>query len=74
MKLGMYIMAPDPISKAHFINPSYQSVSLSVSPYNCQQWLGTHVIAAINAHATVEELLDVLFSMWSVSYQSKVGD
>jgi hypothetical protein len=26
MKLGMYIMTPEPISTAYFINPSHQSV------------------------------------------------
>jgi hypothetical protein len=32
MKLGMYIMAPEPISSAYFINPSHQSVCLYVYP------------------------------------------
>jgi hypothetical protein len=35
MKLGMYFMAPEPISTAYFINPSHQSVSVCVSPYRC---------------------------------------
>jgi hypothetical protein len=35
MKLGMYIMAPELISKAYFINPSHQSVSVFVSLYRC---------------------------------------
>jgi hypothetical protein len=30
IKLGMYIMAPEPISTACFINPSHQSVCLYV--------------------------------------------
>jgi hypothetical protein len=30
MKLGMYNMAPDPISSAYFTNPSNQFVSLYV--------------------------------------------
>jgi hypothetical protein len=30
MKLGMYIMAPEPISAAYFINPFHQSVCLYV--------------------------------------------
>jgi hypothetical protein len=30
MKLGMHIMAPEPISTAHFMNPSYQSVPMCV--------------------------------------------
>jgi hypothetical protein len=33
MKLGTYIMAPEPISSAYFINPSRHSVSVCVSPY-----------------------------------------
>jgi hypothetical protein len=32
MKLGMDIMAPEPISTAYFINPSHQSVCLYVYP------------------------------------------
>jgi hypothetical protein len=36
IKLGMYIMAPEPISKAYFINPSHHSVCLYVYPsYRC---------------------------------------
>jgi hypothetical protein len=34
MKLGMYIMAPEPISMAYFINPSHQSVSVCVFFYH----------------------------------------
>jgi hypothetical protein len=34
MKLDMYIIAPEPISMAYFINPSHQSVC--VSTYRCQ--------------------------------------
>jgi hypothetical protein len=30
MKLGIYIMAPEPILTAYFINPSHQSVSVCV--------------------------------------------
>jgi hypothetical protein len=32
MKLGVYIMAPEPISTVHFIDPSHQSVSLYMYP------------------------------------------
>jgi hypothetical protein len=32
MKLRLYIMAPEPISKAYFINPSHQSVCLYAYP------------------------------------------
>jgi hypothetical protein len=62
MKLGMYIMAPDPISTAYFINPSHKSVCLYVyslsllgkgwvkciPPFIARQRLGRHVPAAAN--------------------------
>jgi hypothetical protein len=54
----MYIMAPDPISTAYFINPSYQSVSVCVSLIVARQRLGKNVTAATNTHATIEEFLD----------------
>jgi hypothetical protein len=62
MKLGMYIIAPEPISAAYFINPSYQSAFLYeyILPIVARQRLSKNVIAAMNAHATVEELLDVV--------------
>jgi hypothetical protein len=53
MKLGMHIMAPEPISVAYFINPSHQSVC--VSPYIARQWLSKHVTTAMNTHATIKE-------------------
>jgi hypothetical protein len=31
-----------------------------------RQWLGKHIPAATNIHATTKKLLDVVFSMWSV--------
>jgi hypothetical protein len=75
MKLGMYTMAPEPISTANFINPAHQSVCLYVYSFIvAEQRLGKNVTAATNTHATKEELLDALFSMRSVSYQRKVGD
>jgi hypothetical protein len=75
MKLGMYIMAPEPISAVYFINSSHQFVCLQVyPPIIARQWLGKIVTAAMNTCVTVEELLGVLFSMWPVSYQRKVGD
>jgi hypothetical protein len=33
MNLGMYIIAPEPISTAYFINLSHQSVCLYVYPF-----------------------------------------
>jgi hypothetical protein len=35
MKLGIYVMAPELISKAYFINSSHQSVCVCVSPCRC---------------------------------------
>jgi hypothetical protein len=34
-----------------------------------RQRLGRNITAVMNGHATIEELLDASFSMWSVSYQ-----
>jgi alkylhydroperoxidase/carboxymuconolactone decarboxylase family protein YurZ len=31
-----------------------------------EQWLSKHVPAAMNAHATIEELLDAVFSLQSM--------
>jgi hypothetical protein len=31
-----------------------------------RQWHGKHVSAAMNNHATIEELLEVVFSIWSM--------
>jgi hypothetical protein len=84
----VYIMAPEPILTAYFINPSHQSVFLHVYPLlllgkgsiNCithsvaRQRLSKNVTAAKNTHATIEELLEASFSMPSVSYQRNVGD
>jgi hypothetical protein len=36
-----------------------------------RQRLGRNVNAVTNIHATIEELLDASFSMWSLSYQGK---
>jgi hypothetical protein len=40
-------------------------------PIVASQRLGRNVTAVTNAHATIEELLDMSFSMWPVSYQGK---
>jgi hypothetical protein len=37
-------------------------------PIIARQRLGRNVTAVTNTHATIEKLLDALFSMWSVSY------
>jgi hypothetical protein len=70
MKLGMYIMAPEPISTAYSISPSHQSVSICVA----QQGLGKNVTAVMNTQATIERLLTTSFSALFISYQRKVGD
>jgi hypothetical protein len=72
MKFGMYIMAPAPISTAYFINPFPQSVYVYSSVV--RQLFGKSVTAAMNTHAIIEELLDLSFSIWSVSYQRKLGN
>jgi hypothetical protein len=57
IKLGMCIMAPEPISTACFINPSHQSVCLYVYPLiAAMQRLGKNVTAATNTHTTIEAL------------------
>jgi hypothetical protein len=73
MKLGVYIMAPEPISMAYFINPSHQFVYV-YPPITARQQLGKNVTVATYTYRVIEELLDALFSMWSVSYQREVGD
>jgi hypothetical protein len=75
MKLGMYIMAPESISVMHFIKPSHQFVCLYVyPPVIARQWLSKNVTAAMNTRAKIEELLEVSFSMWSMSYQREVDN
>jgi hypothetical protein len=75
MKLGIYIVVSELISTAYFINPSHQSVCLYVyPPIVARQRLDKNVTEANNTHATIKELLDASFSVWSESYQRKVGD
>jgi hypothetical protein len=59
----MYVMTPEPISMAH------HSVCLYLCPLTvARQRLGENVTAATNTRAKIEKLLDVPFSMRSVSY------
>jgi hypothetical protein len=47
MKLGIYIMAPESISTAYFINPSHQSLCYHVHhPIVARQRLGKNITAA----------------------------
>jgi hypothetical protein len=47
-------------------------VSVCVPPIGARQRLSKHVPAAKNTHASIEELLDLSFSMRCMSYQRKV--
>jgi hypothetical protein len=59
-----YIMAPEPISMAYFINPTHQSVCLYVyPPIIARQQLSRNITAAMNTHATINELLDASLSI-----------
>jgi hypothetical protein len=71
MKRGTYIMAPEPTSKACFIN---SPITLCQYVYVPRQRLAKSVTAAKNIHATMKELFGSSFSMLSMSYQKKVGD
>jgi hypothetical protein len=68
MKLGMYIMTPEPISTAYILNPSHQFVSICVSP--CRRYARAREkdTAATNTRATMETFLDASFSVQPVSY------
>jgi hypothetical protein len=75
MKVSMYIMAPESITTAYFMNSSHQSVCLYMYPlFVARQRLGKNATAATNTHVTIEELLDVSFYMRFMSHQRKVGD
>jgi hypothetical protein len=63
MKLGMYIMASEPISTAYFIIPPPIYVSVYVSPTVARQRLGKNVTAATNTQETIVELSGASFSM-----------
>jgi hypothetical protein len=72
MKLGMYVVAPEPISTVYFINTSHQSVCLRVyTLIVATQRICKNVTAATNTYAVVEESLDASFSMRSTSYQKE---
>jgi hypothetical protein len=70
MKLGMYIIALEPISAAYLKNPSHQSVCLH-PPIIAKQRLGKHVFAATNARNS-RRIVDASSSIRSVSCQRKV--
>jgi hypothetical protein len=69
MKLGICIMAPEPISTNYIINPSHQSVYLyAYDLTDARKRLGKNVTAATNTDATLEKLLDAPFPIPSLSY------
>jgi hypothetical protein len=69
MKLGVYVLVPEPILMAYFIN-----LCLYVyHPIIASQRLSKNFTAAMNTHATIEELLDASFFIRFV-FQRKVGD
>jgi hypothetical protein len=70
MKIGMYVLVPEPIWTAYIINASHKSVCLYV--YVVRRQRGKNITAARNTHTTIAELLDASFSIWSVSYQRRV--
>jgi hypothetical protein len=71
MKLDMYyIIASELISTAFFINPCHQSIYPSIV---ARQLPDKNVTATTKTKATIE-LFDASFSLWSLSYQRKVGD
>jgi hypothetical protein len=67
MKLGVYIMAPEPVITAYYINASHHSLCLYVDLHIiARQWPGKTVIVALVMHAAKEELFEA-FSVWSIS-------
>jgi hypothetical protein len=60
-----------PSQRHTFFNP-YQSVCLHMYPLAVpRQRLGKHFTEVTNTHATIKEVLDLSFSMRSVSYKGK---
>jgi hypothetical protein len=75
MEFDVYIIAPETISTAYFIYPSYQSACMYMYSSNvARQRLTKYITASTNTPATIEELVDASFSMRCVSFQRKVGD
>jgi hypothetical protein len=73
MKFGTYIMAPEPISTAHFIKLSHQSVCLYVYPLPkvAMQRFGKHVSAATNTRNNRIVGRIVFCSVHAVSKESR---
>jgi hypothetical protein len=63
MKLGMYVMAPEPNTTVYFINPFHPSVCL------CPRIVARQ-FPRQRIHATIEELLDAVRGVTKESYFS----
>jgi hypothetical protein len=62
MKIYMHIMAPEPITKAYFINPSHQSLCLYVYPtFVARQRLGKQFPTATNTFSDRRNVGRVIF-------------
>jgi hypothetical protein len=66
MKLGMYIMAPEPISTVYFINPSHQSVCTCIP----QLLLGNGSVKTLRPKRTDKQQQKNSWMSW-MSYQGK---
>jgi hypothetical protein len=66
-KADIYIMAPEPISTAYFINLSRHSTYLHVYPATvARQRLAKNDTAATNTYATIAVLLDASFTLMAM--------
>jgi hypothetical protein len=61
MRLGIYIMVPEPISTAYLINPSHKFVCLYVYLLVAMQRIGKSVTAATNTHNNRRTVEGVVF-------------
>lgn len=62
--MKLYVMTPYPISVTYFIHPSQQSVYIVA-----MQWISKNITTSTNTQQ-MEELLDLSFSIMSISYTS----
>jgi hypothetical protein len=69
----IYIVAPEPISKAHFINPYHKPVSVCVFPLSLLGNGSVNTFPRQRIHVTIANLLDASFSIRSVLYQMSLS-
>jgi hypothetical protein len=84
MKLGMCVMAPEPISTAYFINPSHQSVRLciplsllgngSVNTFPRQRRIVDVVLYAVHVASKESRRISSSQNLFSLSLQRKVSN